>query len=175
MSTSADATAAPSQIFVPAPEAGTRTAAIVQPGGGTPVRAFGNEIVFKLMAAQTAGSLTLGLATVSIGHAPPLHVHQGDDEIFILVEGQYRVYLDGTWTDAGPGTVVYLPRGAAHTFQVTGDTPGKHWVILTPSGFEDFYAKCEAASAGGPPDFARMAAITREHGYEMVSDPRFAL
>ena len=153
-------------------DAPRRVASIVRPGEGQRVRSFGNEIEFMVTGEQTAGSLTLGVATVPAGNGPPPHVHSAEDELFIIVEGEYRVYLDGVWTNAGPGTVVYLPRGSTHTFQVVGPTPGKHWVLTTPSGFERFFARtAEVFAAPGPPDFARIAAINAEFGVAFA-EPR---
>lgn len=34
-----------------------------------------------------------------------------------------------------------MPRGAPHTFRVVGDRPSRHLVILTPGGFEGFFAE----------------------------------
>ena len=143
---------------------------VVPPDGGQAVRAFGNEILFKLTADQTAGSLSLGLAVVPAGSdGPPPHVHEREDELFLILEGQYRVWADGEWRDAGPGSVVYLPRGIAHTFHVVGDRPGRHWVLTTSGEFERFYARCgEVFAAPGPPDVARLIAIGAEHGMRFL-------
>jgi len=145
-------------------DAPRRIASIVRPGQGQRVRSFGNEIAFVLTGEQTAGSLTLGLAEVAAGNGPPAHVHFAEDELFIIVEGEYSVFIDGEWTNAGPGSVVYLPRGSVHTFKVVSETPGRHWVLTTPSGFERYFARAaEVFAAPGPPDFARLAAINAEH------------
>jgi quercetin dioxygenase-like cupin family protein len=149
-----------------------RVASIIEVNEGRCVRAFGNEIAFKLTGEQTGGAFTLGLAAVPVGNGPPPHVHEREDEMFIIAEGRYRVYLDGTWTEVGPGTVVYLPRGSEHTFQAVGEGPGKHWVLTTPSGFDRFYAKAaELFAAPGPPDFAKLARINAEFGYRLAASP----
>ena len=149
-----------------------RTAAtprIVRPGEGNRIRAFGNEIEFMLSGEQTGESLTVGLASVPVGNGPPPHVHYSEDELFLILEGEYRIYLNGDWTPVGPGTVVYLPRGSVHTFQVVGDKPGRHWTLQTPSGFERYFAQAgEILAAPGKPDLARLAAITKGYGAEFV-------
>ncbi len=146
------------------------TAAIVRPGEGSVARAFGNEILFKLGEERTAGALSLGLATAPNGtDGPPPHVHHGEDELFLILEGTYRVWIEGTWSEAGPGSVVYFPRRTAHTFHVVGDVPGRHWVLTTSSAFEQFYMRCaELFAEPGPPDRARLAAISAAHGMEIV-------
>ena len=158
------ARAAEAERSAPAP-----LARIVRPGEGDRVRAFGNEIEFMLSGDQTGESLTVGLASVPAGNGPPPHVHYSEDELFLILEGEYRIYLNGDWTTVGPGTVVYLPRGSVHTFQVAGDKPGRHWTLQTPSGFERYFAQAgELLSAPGKPDLARLEAITKEYGAEIV-------
>ncbi|HJP56556.1 MAG TPA: cupin domain-containing protein [Gemmatimonadales bacterium] len=153
-------------------DAPARVAGVVPPGEGEVIRAFGNAIQFKLTGARTGGDLVLGLATAPPGSGAPPHVHHADDEVFIIVEGRYRVTIDGVTSEAGPGSVVYLPRGSAHSFQVLGPETGRHWVLLTPSGFERFYASAaEVFAAPGPPDRARLEAINAEHGVAFVGGP----
>jgi len=150
-----------------APGAG---AAIVRPGEGESVRAFGNEIVFKLNTENTNGLMSLGLATVAPGQSPPAHVHHREEELFLILEGQYRFFVNGEWIeDIGPGSVVFLPRGVTHTFQVVGATPGKHWTMQTPSGFERYFKEAgEVFAATTPPDFGRLAALNEQYGYSFV-------
>ena len=148
------------------PRGGAR---VVRPGDGERVRAFGNEIEFLLTGEQTADSLTVGLASVPPGNGPPPHVHSSDDELFLILEGEYRFFVNGEWTNAGPGSVVYLPRGSVHTFQVVSATPGRHWTLQTPSGFERYFARAaEVFAAPGPPNVARLAAIGAEYGYSFA-------
>lgn len=144
-------------------------ATIVQAGEGTPVDAFGSEIRFALTAEHTSGALTLGLATVPPGEGPPPHLHRDEDELFIILDGRYSILAHGTWTEVGPGAVVYVPRGSVHTFRNAGESLAKHWVLTTPSGFEQFYARCEAVfAAPGAPDMSRILAISAAHGIEFA-------
>jgi mannose-6-phosphate isomerase-like protein (cupin superfamily) len=146
-----------------------RAAVIAHPSDGIPVRAFGNEILFKLSTEQSGGALVVGLATVPAGSAVPLHVQEREDELFLIVDGEYRFWSDSTQTDVGPGGLVFVPRGVIHKFQVLGDRPGRHWVVSAPGGFDRFFMTCaEVFAAPGPPDFARLAAINAEYGNRLV-------
>jgi quercetin dioxygenase-like cupin family protein len=94
---------------------------------------------------------------------------QDEDEMFIVLEGRYSFMTEGEWTEAGPGAVVWLPRGSVHTFRNVGDVTARHWAISTPSGFETFFARAEALfAAPGGPDPARMVALAAEHGSRFV-------
>jgi quercetin dioxygenase-like cupin family protein len=144
-------------------------ATIRHAGEGRSVHAFGAEALFMLTADDTDGKLTLGFSSVPPGDGPPPHTHFAEDELFIVIEGRYNFLTTDRWTEVGPGAVVYLPRGILHTFRNVGDTPSRHWVLTTPSGFETFYARCgEVFAAPGPPDFKRITEIGREHGIEFA-------
>jgi mannose-6-phosphate isomerase-like protein (cupin superfamily) len=145
---------------------------VIAPTEGRAFKAFGSEALFKLGGAETAGSLSLGVASTPPGIGPPLHVHRSDDEIFVILEGEISFHLGGRWTAAGPGTVVYLPRGVPHTFRNSGVTPSRHCVITTPSGFEMFFARsAEVFATPGPPDPLRLKSLADEYGYELLGPP----
>jgi quercetin dioxygenase-like cupin family protein len=146
----------------------TGTPTVMQAGEGRVVKAFGNEILFKLTRAETGGPLVLGLAMVPPGGGPPPHREPGD-EIFIIVEGRYEYVLDGERTEVGPGGVVFVPRGCAHSFKNIGDTPGRHWTINLSGDFDQLFERSAAVfAAPGPPDRARLLEIAREYGAEFV-------
>lgn len=154
---------------IAAPDHEPAQVVVAEPGEGVPTRAFGNEILFKLTADQSGGALSVGLATVPPGGQVPVHVHDRDDELFLIIEGRYRFCINGDWKDVGSGALVYLPRGIPHTFHTVGDHPGRHWVLTTPGGFDRFYTQCaEVFAAGGPPNMARLAEINAEHGYRIL-------
>ena len=147
----------------------TAKVTVIGPDAGRSFNAFGSNAQFKLEGAHTAGRLCLGLAVTPPGGGPPPHVHHSDDELFIVVEGELEVWNGADWTPAPAGSVVYLPRGSRHTFRNAGDTPSRHWVLTTPSGFDEFYrGAAEIFAAGGPPDVQKLGALAAKHGYEFL-------
>jgi quercetin dioxygenase-like cupin family protein len=141
---------------------------VITPDAGRNFTAFGSTARFKLEGTHTAGRLCLGLAETPPGGGPPAHVHHTDDELFIVVEGQLEVWSDAGWMAAPAGSVVYLPRGSRHTFRNAGATPSRHWVLTTPSGFDEFYRSAAEIFAGGAPDFQKLGALAAKHGYEFL-------
>jgi quercetin dioxygenase-like cupin family protein len=142
----------------------------VSPDGGRRFDAFGSATQFKLEGSHTAGRLALALAVTPPGGGPPPHVHHSDDELFIIVEGELEVMTSAGWTRAGAGSVVYLPRNARHAFRNVGTTPSKHWVLTTPSGFDQFYARAaELFAAPTPPEPQQLRALAMEYGYEIFA------
>jgi quercetin dioxygenase-like cupin family protein len=146
---------------------------IIPPEGGEKISAYGDTAQIKLSGEQTNGAMVVVLGTSPPGGGPPPHRHLNEDEMFLVVEGSIRFLANGQWTKPlEPGTIVYTPRGAVHTFQNVGETPCRQWIIATPSGFEKFIASSAEifaqAGSGGPPDLARLLAISDQHHIEFV-------
>jgi quercetin dioxygenase-like cupin family protein len=80
--------------------------------------------------------------------AAPLHTHEGEDEISYVVEGRVGVQVGDQVRVAGPGTVIFKPRGIPHAFWNAGDAPARLIEIITPAGFEKYFE--EAAQLFGP-------------------------
>lgn len=146
------------------------TAIVVPANEGKVLEAFGNTLHVKLSGEQTQNSLAVGLIITPPNVGPPPHVHSQEDEMFLIIEGQFQFLANGEWTETmGAGTVVYLPRGSVHTFKNVGDTDARHWVVTTPNGFEQFFTKCaDVFAQAGPPDMGKILAISTEHGIEYV-------
>lgn len=74
---------------------------------------------------------------------------------------------------ATAGSFVFLPRGIVHGFTILGDTPLRGLVLTLPGGFDQFVtemgepALSRTIPAGGPPDMARLMALTAKYGIEL--------
>ncbi|WP_295315938.1 cupin domain-containing protein [Roseobacter sp.] len=87
---------------------------------------------------------------------PPRHIHHDADETFVVLTGEIGFWLDGETEVCGPGGSVFIPRGTPHTFTVLSDVPSRHLVILTPGGFEGFFAEMAEGQFKIPDDMARI-------------------
>ena len=147
----------------------TLTPTIVRPGEGKDLHAFGNVLTVMLGGDQTGNQLSVMSEVTPPGGGPPPHVHHREDEIFLVIEGRISYCVNDKWMEAEPGGVVYLPRGVPHTFRNVGESPSRHWIITTPSGFEIFFSRCAAefAKATGP-DMGRIIEIFSEHGLALM-------
>jgi mannose-6-phosphate isomerase-like protein (cupin superfamily) len=104
------------------PRMPTRTAIIRAEGEGDALW-FNNDLfTFKTTADETDCALTLFEELSQRGKVTPLHLHPNADETFWVLDGEIRVYIDGTEQTVGPGGVASVPRGIAHAVMVTSDT-----------------------------------------------------
>jgi mannose-6-phosphate isomerase-like protein (cupin superfamily) len=79
--------------------------------------------------------------------AAPLHRHHNEDEFSFVIAGRMGALLGDEHLEAGPGDLVYKPRGQWHTFWNAGDEPCRILEIISPAGFEGFFA--ELVELGG--------------------------
>lgn len=102
--------------------------------------------------------------------ASPLHTHEREDEISYVVAGQVGVQVGDRVEVAGPGSVVFKPRGIPHAFWNAGDAPALVMELITPAGFEGYFAEMAAlfdAAGGGVPDPERAAAVCAKYGLNL--------
>jgi quercetin dioxygenase-like cupin family protein len=132
----------------------------------------------RLSGEQTGGALSLTDNLARRGNASPVHLHDRDDETFLVLDGELRVLVGEDDYTAGPGTVAVLPRRLRHAYVVTSAT-ARFLSLHTPGGFEQFAAEVgEPAQAltlpaepAGPPDFAALAQAAARHGITILAPP----
>jgi mannose-6-phosphate isomerase-like protein (cupin superfamily) len=102
--------------------------------------------------------------------AAPLHRHTREDEYSYVIEGRMGALSGDEVLEAGPGDLVFKPRNQWHTFWNAGDEPTRILEIISPAGFEGFFA--ELAEMGGslaaPPE--KLAELSARYELEMQPD-----
>jgi len=131
----------------------------------------GDRYTFLVTGNDTAGSCFVVECLVPPGGGPPMHIHQNEDEMFYLLEGNLSVIVDSSETSAGPGHFVHVKRGIPHTYRNTGDHVAKMLAVFTPAGMEGWFEEAlnPATNDGlGPPAspelIARMLAAGPKYG-----------
>ena len=99
---------------------------------------------------------------------PAPHSHDAFEETIYGLEGTTTWTVDGNTLDIRPGEAVCIPRGAVHGFDNNGTEDAKFLAIsspgvMTPDYFHEIHDVL-AATAGGPPDHAKIAEVMRRHG-----------
>ena len=105
----------------------------------------GARVSLLATAAQTQGQLAVLEFSYPPGLAIPAHVHDGEDEMFYLLDGELRIFCDDAQWTVGPGSFVFVPRDHPHGFTVTGAGPARALVVTGPPRLDGQVA------AGGVP------------------------
>jgi mannose-6-phosphate isomerase-like protein (cupin superfamily) len=101
--------------------------------------------------------------------AAPLHRHAREDEYSYVLEGRMGALLGDEVVFAEAGDLVFKPRNQWHTFWNAGDEPARILEIISPAGFERFFA--ELVDMGGVAQAEEQALIDLCTRYEFEMDP----
>lgn len=146
------------------------------PGEGQGIWQLGNRFTVKATGEQTRGAYTL-LEQTCAGAPPPRHIHDDEEEAFYVLSGTLDVHVGDDVIEAAAGSFCLVPRGIEHTFVSTGREPARMLVVLSPPGFERFFAECERRfpEANGMPSPDDVGPVLTDlagsHGLRIVGPP----
>ncbi len=81
----------------------------------------------------------------------PRHVHQNEDELFVILEGEHVFTIGGETFQAGPGAVVFAPRRIPHEHRRVVPRVGRFLTFVSPAGLEGFFRELSEAERSGKP------------------------
>jgi quercetin dioxygenase-like cupin family protein len=146
------------------------TAKMVRPRDGKAGSLGSIGVRFMIDGEETGGGFSLVEHPMSPrALAAPLHRHAREDEYSYVLEGRVGALLGDEVLVADPGDLIFKPRNQWHTFWNAGDEPARILEIVSPAGFEQFFA--ELVDLGGvtqadPQTLADLCAR-----YELEMDP----
>src|SRR5713101_6828118 len=109
---------------------------------------------------------------------PPLHIHRLTDEGFYVLEGEFGFQAGEETLRRSSGAYVFVPRGRAHTFWNARPAPARLLVVISPAGFEPYFAELSEglAAAGDSPDAGIRVrqALSAKYDIEVIGPPRQA-
>ena len=127
----------------------------LDPDGGERLAWGEIEILVKASAAATGGAFTLFEEREPVD--TPLHVHEREDELFFVLEGEHVFQVGEEEFQLGPGGLVFAPRGIPHAQRRVVPRTGRVLVMTVPGGLEGFFRElADAGRAGelGPEAYA---------------------
>ena len=98
--------------------------------------------------------------------AAPMHRHANEDEYSLVLSGRIGAKLGERVVFAEPGEVIVKPCGQWHTFWNAEDEPASLLEIISPAGFEQYFAELIAAFGGGRPPQALLAEIRARYALD---------
>ena len=140
---------------------------------------LGSEVVTAVRHAAGEDGMSAIVCRAARGDAPPVHVHSTEDELFHVLDGELRLWVDGEERTLRPGETALAPKGVVHGYRVESEEA--RWLVVTTRGdFERFVdavsrpAEHDALPPLAPPAPAaveRVTAVARAHGIEIVGPP----
>lgn len=142
-----------------------------QPGEGRRfVAPTGDGLVVRAGEAETGGAMSITEILVAPLNGPRLHRHHREDELWFVVEGDFRFKAGDRILHASTGGLAFGPRGIAHCFQNVGAEPATLLAITAPSGLDRFFEDWQARGAD-PADADAWNEVGAPYGLEFVGPP----
>ena len=135
----------------------------------------GDRVVILLDGEDTRQQYVVMEATVPPGAGPPPHLHQKEDETFLVLSGEITFFLDGKPCVLKQGEFIFAPRGVPHYFKNTGLADAVLLETASPAGIERFFevaghplaARTDRPLPIAAEDIARMRKLAPGFGIEI--------
>lgn len=143
-------------------------ATVVAAGQGKKLNVMGHSVTVILSKQETEGNQYVFEVVTPPGHGIPPHVHDREDELIYVVEGEYAILVGDKQFTAKAGDEIYFPKHIPHAFQNTGSKAGKTlWTVIPGGNFEDFFEELAALPAGEP-NLQVVAQVFSKYGMEVL-------
>jgi quercetin dioxygenase-like cupin family protein len=127
------------------------------------------ETSIRTLVAGSATENHLALLEIagSAGCGIVRHLHEREDEVVYVVEGELTFYIGDVVQRAQPGSCLVLPRGVEHSY-VAGSEPFRLLVAVTPAGLEGFLEEVTRTDQLG---VERLIAVAARFGITITGPP----
>jgi quercetin dioxygenase-like cupin family protein len=123
---------------------------------------LGEKVEILVTSASTNGSFNMLVHNAPPGGGPPPHVHQFEDEIFTVLEGDFELFDGERYIPLEPGVPAYTLRNHPHTFRNSGTTDGKILVVVVDGKLDEYLESISPLEL--PRDMERLIQISAEYG-----------
>jgi uncharacterized cupin superfamily protein len=127
---------------------------------------FGEQVEILVTTASTNGSFCMLVQTSPPGGGPPPHLHQFEDEIFTVLEGEFELFDGERYTRLEPGVHAHTLRNQPHTFRNCGKVEGKMVCVAVGGRLDEYLESISPLEI--PRDMERVLQISAEYGIHFL-------
>src|SRR6185312_9306016 len=137
---------------------------VVLPNSGEQLNIAGSQTFHKIKSSATNSAFSVMEFVTPPGKGVALHVHEREDELVYLLEGEIEVTLGSQKMKAVPGVMALLPRGIPHGFTTVGKKPSRVLDTILPGQFDNYFVELAALYADGDPSPEQADRLSRKYG-----------
>jgi mannose-6-phosphate isomerase-like protein (cupin superfamily) len=135
--------------------------AVTAPGAGEVLKAGGSRLIVRV---ATPSQFVCEYSAPPRYAGPPMHVHPGFDETFLILQGRLQVTVRDEPVELTAGGTAYVSGSVPHTFRNPDAERTRFLLICTPGGMEDYFRGIASGNA------ALVAAAAERVGYRPVAE-----
>jgi quercetin dioxygenase-like cupin family protein len=141
---------------------------LVLPDAGQELNIVGSQIFHKVKSKDTDGVFAIIEIVTPREKGVALHVHEREDELVYLLEGEIEVTLGNQKMKAVPGVMALLPRGIPHGFRNIGNMPSRLLDTILPGQFDNYFVELAALFAAGDPSAEQIDGLSRKYAIKYL-------
>ena len=126
----------------------------------------GERFRIRVPSAQTMGAYSMIEIVADPGNGVPLHIHNREDEHFIVLDGTLDIANGDRRWDATAGTSVTVMRGVPHAWCNPSDRPLHMLVVFSPGQIDGLFR-----TTAGVDDVDKITAIAASYGTQLIGPP----
>jgi mannose-6-phosphate isomerase-like protein (cupin superfamily) len=126
---------------------------------------------YMIESASTDGRFALIEHTIPPRKlAAPMHVHEREDEYSYVLSGRMGAQIGDEVVEAGPGDLVFKPRGIWHAFWSASDEQTQLLELISPGEFANYFTELAPLLDADEPDFAKLGEVQARYALTMDFD-----
>ena len=141
---------------------------VVPPGGGQEIAFNGGSFIHKVKSRDTNGVFAVMEIVTPPGSGIDLHVHENEDELVSLLEGEIEVTLGDKTMKAVTGVIALLPRGIPHGFTNTGEIASRISVTILPGDFDNYFVELAELYKNGQPTMEQIDRLSKKYAIQYI-------
>jgi mannose-6-phosphate isomerase-like protein (cupin superfamily) len=99
----------------------------------------GERFSIRVSSEETNSVYTMLEIVADHRNGTPMHIHQNEDEHFIILEGTAHLACGDKTVDAPAGTSISVSGGIHHAWCNLSKTPLRMLVLFTPGGIDEMF------------------------------------
>lgn len=126
----------------------------------------GTDGVLRVRNSETSGVFSVIELISQPGKGVDVHVHEYEDELVHVLDGEIEVTLGDQKMRATAGIVALLPRGIPHGYVNVGDKPSRVFDVILPGGFGDYFIELDELHRSGRANESSFAELERKYSVQ---------
>ena len=130
---------------------------------------LGGQARILIPGSATGGAISVMEFQDPEHHAPPLHIHDGEDEVWTVLDGEVSFFVGDNRYDLQPGDVAFGPRGVPHAYLVRSPL-ARFAVTFAPAGIENWFSENSSPVLAGddvPAPFSIETIVAAAEAYRL--------
>ena len=100
-----------------------------------------SKLLHRVRSDQTDNAFSVVEFISEPGEGAGIHVHENEEELVYLLQGQIEVTLGDQTMTVPQGSCAVLPRNIPHGYKNTGDVQSRLLAVLLPGKLDQFFVR----------------------------------